>query len=86
VKVGILSLIFLLFCVSAFGNNTDSLENELNNADDSLTASIYYKLILTNEYSNPKKAIYYSRLTLSHPLNQNDEEQSKALINLGFKF
>lgn len=82
-KVGFLSLLFSLISFLSVGNKVDSLENQLKTADDSLTVSLYYNLILANEYSNPKKAIYYSLLSLKHPLNQGKAEQAKTLINLG---
>ncbi len=77
--LGFVSILYSL----CYAQNTDSLELELQSADDSLTASIYYQLIRAHEYSNPKKAIHYSRLSLTHPHNQEKSIQARTYINLG---
>ena len=75
-------VIFILFHSLGFGNNTDSLINELQHVkDDTAKVDLYYSIIRSAEYSNPKLALNYSHLILVHPLSQEPYYRSRNLIN-----
>lgn len=85
----LISLLTLLtfYVGSCLAQNVDSLEQALNtDIDDTVEVNIYYQLIRANEYSNPKKALVYSKKILNHPLNQEPYYRARNHINVGKLF
>ena len=77
----------LFFCLQTIGQNVDSLEQALETVvDDTVQVDIYYDLLRANEYSNPQKALYYSKQILNHPLNQEPYYKARNYINVGKLF
>ncbi len=79
----------LLFLFSSWccAQNVDSLKLALSSGvDDTVEVNIYYQLFKAYEYSNPKKAIAYSKKLLKHPMNQEPYYQARNYIDLGKVF